>query len=164
MKCSFVINNKKKVWILIDEYDAVLNAAYQDPHFNESDLNSTISLFKLLYEAALKNNDCLEKSIVTGIQFIAKASAGSGLNNLEKIDVTTPQYAPYYGLSQQEFEQFCEHFKVPKKYFEAAKQWYDGYAVRIYDQENNQVTDRIDYKYNIWSIVSYLRDADFKKF
>ncbi|CAN0028572.1 unnamed protein product, partial [Choristocarpus tenellus] len=52
--------DKKKVWILIDEYDAVLNAAYQDPHFNESDLNSTISLFKLLYEAALKKNDFLE--------------------------------------------------------------------------------------------------------
>ena len=34
----------------------------------------------------------------------------------------------------------------------------------VYDQENNQVTDRIDYKYNIWSIVSYLRDADFKNF
>ena len=154
----------KKVWIMIDEYDAVLNSAYQNPDFSDIDLRSTVSLFKGLYEKALKKNDYLEKSIVTGIQFIAKASAGSGLNNLEKIDVTTPQYAPYYGLSQQEFEQFCEHFKVPKKYFEAAKQWYDGYAVRIYDQENNQVTDRIDYKYNIWSIVSYLRDADFKNF
>lgn len=154
----------KKVWILIDEYDAVLNSAYQNPDFSDIDLRSTVSLFKGLYEKALKKNDYLEKSIVTGIQFIAKASAGSGLNNLEKIDVTTPQYAPYYGLSQQEFEQFCEHFKVPKKYFEAAKQWYDGYAVRIYDQENNQVTDRIDYKYNIWSIVSYLKDADFKNF
>ena len=156
--------DNKKVWILIDEYDAVLNSAYQNPDFSDIDLRSTVSLFKGLYEKALKKNDFLEKSVVTGIQFIAKASAGSGLNNLEKIDITTPQYAPYYGLSQQEFEQFCEHFKVPKKYFEAAKQWYDGYSVRIYDQENNQVKDKIDYKYNIWSIVSYLKDADFKNF
>lgn len=156
--------DKKKVWILIDEYDAVLNAAFQDPHFSESDLNSTISLFKLLYETALKKNDFIERSIVTGIQFIAKASAGSGLNNLEKIDITTPQYAPYYGLSQKEFEQFCAHFGVPKKYLEATKQWYDGYTVRIYDQKNNQVTDEIDNKYNIWSIISYLKDADFKNF
>jgi hypothetical protein len=154
----------KKVWILIDEYDAVLNAAYQDPYFSDSDLKYTISLFRGSYEKALKGNKFLEKSVITGIQFIAKASAGSGLNNLENIDVTTPQYAPYYGLSQEEFERFCEHFKVPKKYFEDAKQWYDGYTVRIYDQDKNQVTDEIDNKYNIWSIISYLKDADFKNF
>ena len=154
----------KKVWILIDEYDAVLNAAYQNQCFSDSDLRSTVSLFRGSYEKALKGNKFLEKSVITGIQFIAKASAGSGLNNLEKIDVTTPQYAPYYGLSQKEFEHFCQHFGVPKKYFEAAKRWYDGYTVRVYDQEKNQVTDHIDNKYNVWSIVSYLKDADFKNF
>lgn len=139
----------QKVWVLIDEYDAVLNAAYQNQHFTQVDLHNTILLFKSLYETALKGNQFLEKAVVTGIQFIAKASAGSGLNNLQKIDVTNPKYAPYYALSQKEFVDFCKHFGVPEEYFQDAKKWYDGYRVQ----------DDLANKYNVWSIISYLRDV-----
>ncbi len=154
----------KKVWILIDEYDAALNEAYQNPSFSEKDLKDTIALFRQLYEAALKGNPSLEKAVVTGIQFMAKASAGSGLNNLEKIDITNAKYAPYYGLSLEEFEWFCDHFGVSEQHRVGAKAWYDGYTVPVYDAVHGRVTEALTSKYNVWSIVSYLKDGDFKHF
>ena len=157
-------HGQKKVWILIDEYDAVINEAYENPNFSYADLKRTVSLLKRLYEISLKKNDSLERAVVTGVQFIAKASAGSGLNNLDKVDITTPQYAPYYGLSQEEFEQFFKIFGVPDEYFEDARRWYNGYTVRVYDQLQHRVTDELESKYNVWSVVSYLKAADFKNF
>ncbi len=156
-------HHNKEVWILVDEYDAVANMAYRE--FSEKDCKQTISLFKGLYEKALKNNPHLAKGVLTGVQYIAKSGMLSGLNNLGKIDFTHAKYAQHYGLDQDEIDLFFSHFNVPADLAAKAKQWYDGYKVPKFDQSKSTTQElEILEKYNVWSIVSYLKEGEFYKF
>eukprot|EP00924_Labyrinthula_sp_SR-Ha-C_P015306 snap_masked-scaffold_9-processed-gene-13.100-mRNA-1 protein AED:1.00 eAED:1.00 QI:0/0/0/0/1/1/2/0/702 len=153
----------KKVWILIDEYDAVANIAYRE--FDADNLDKTIKLFSGIYETALKSNCYLEKGVLTGVQYIAQSGMLSGLNNLRKINFTSAKYGQHYGLEQTEVELFFEHFEVPKKLRDKAKLWYNGYKIKKYCPQNKEVhLKEIVGKYNIWSIVSYLTEGEFTEF
>eukprot|EP00924_Labyrinthula_sp_SR-Ha-C_P010488 augustus_masked-scaffold_70-processed-gene-0.91-mRNA-1 protein AED:1.00 eAED:1.00 QI:0/0/0/0/1/1/4/0/728 len=153
----------KKVWILIDEYDAVANIAYRE--FDKDNLDKTIKLFSGIYETALKSNSYLRKGVLTGIQYIAQSGMLSGINDLGKINFTTAKYAQHYGLDQTDVELFFEHFEVPKKLRDKAKLWYNGYKIKKYCPQNKEVhLKEIVGKYNIWSIVSYLREGEFTEF
>ena len=160
-------HHQKKVWILVDEYDAVANVAYRE--FSDHECKKIIELFQGIYEAALKTNeDYLEKGVLTGVQYIAKSGMLSGLNNLGKFDFTSAKYAQHYGLDQSEVNHFFSCFRVPEKMADEAKQWYDGYNVPRYFPDGEETSQfKIVEKYNIWSIVSYLlcsRDNnDFSK-
>ena len=153
---------RKKVWILIDEYDAVANVAYGE--FNTDDLDKTIKLFARIYENTLKGNPYLEKGVLTGVQYIAQSGMLSGLNNLGKFNFTDAKYAQYYGLDQSEVDLFFDHFEVPKTLGDKAKSWYNGYKVQKY--YGNIATSPQEWisKYNIWSIVSYLKRGEFYRF
>ena len=156
-------HHEKKVWILIDEYDAVANIAYRE--FDKNNLDKTIKLFLGIYEIALKTNSCLEKGVLTGVQYIAQSGMLSGLSNLGKFDFTNAKYAQHYGLDQNEVDFFFDHFSVPKIPGNMAKLWYNGYKVKKYCPENPEVhLKEIVGKYNIWSIISYLKEGDFTSF
>eukprot|EP00924_Labyrinthula_sp_SR-Ha-C_P014242 snap_masked-scaffold_59-processed-gene-0.86-mRNA-1 protein AED:1.00 eAED:1.00 QI:0/0/0/0/1/1/2/0/686 len=153
----------KKVWILIDEYDAVANIAYRE--FDKDNLDKTIKLFSGIYETALKSNSYLEKGVLTGVQYISQSGMLSGLNDLGKINFTSAKYAQHYGLDQTDVDLFFEHFEVPKELGDKAKLWYNGYKVKRYCPQNKEVhLKEIVGKYNIWSIVSYLREGEFTEF
>ena len=158
----------KKVWILIDEYDAVANTAYRE--FSEYECEQTIRLFQGIYEAALKTNeDYLEKGLLTGVQYIAQSGMLSGLNNLGKYDFTDAKYAQYYGLNQSEVDLFFEHFRVPSDLANKAKKWYNGYKVPKYLPQGSTTRQReFIGKYNVWSMVKYLTKgvdgSDFSRF
>ncbi len=160
-------HHNKKVWILVDEYDAVANVAYRE--FSEEDLGKTIDLFSGIYETALKGNPNLEKGVLTGVQYIAQSGMLSGLNHLIKYDFTAPQYAQHYGLDQTEVDHFFNHFGVPTECQESAKKWYNGYKVpRCHRSRSEQQVSKVIEKYNVWSIVNYLLDGrgnnDFNMF
>eukprot|EP00569_Conticribra_weissflogii_P019321 CAMPEP_0171447556 /NCGR_PEP_ID=MMETSP0881-20121228/39166_1 /TAXON_ID=67004 /ORGANISM="Thalassiosira weissflogii, Strain CCMP1336" /LENGTH=936 /DNA_ID=CAMNT_0011971969 /DNA_START=135 /DNA_END=2944 /DNA_ORIENTATION=- len=154
--------DKKKVWILIDEYDAMANVAYRK--FNTDDLDKTIELFTGIYQNALKGNPCLEKGVLTGVQYIARSGMLSGLNNLGKFNFTDAKYAQYYGLDQGEVDLFFGHFQVPKPLGDKAKSWYNGYQVQKYNGNSVTSSQELVSKYNIWSIVSYLKRGEFSCF
>ena len=67
----------KKVYILIDEYDAPLNHAYKEAYFGE-----VVKLMRNFLGAGLKDNPYLEKGILTGILRIAKANIFSDRRSL----------------------------------------------------------------------------------
>ena len=148
---------------MIDEYDAVANIAYRE--FDTEELDKTIELFSGIYETALKGNSQLEKGVLTGVQYIAQSGMLSGLSNLGKFDFTSPKYARHYGIDQNEVDFFFDHFSVPKIPGNKAKLWYNGYKVKKYCPENPEVhLKEIVGKYNIWSIISYLKEGDFTSF
>lgn len=155
-------HDKKKVWILVDEYDAVANVAYRK--FNTEDLDKTIELFAGIYENALKGNLYLEKGVLTGVQYIAQSGMLSGLNNLGKFNFTDAKYAQYYGLDQGEVDLFFGHFEVPKPLGDKAKSWYNGYQVQKYNGNLATSPQELISKYNIWSIISYLKRGEFSRF
>ncbi len=87
----------RKVCILIDEYDTPIQSGYLHGYYND-----IVGLFRNLFSAALKDNNCLFKSILTGILRISKESLFSGLNNLKVYSVLHPKYGAYFGFTEDE--------------------------------------------------------------
>jgi hypothetical protein len=140
----------KKVWILIDEYDAAANKAYLE--FNEAEAKEVSEIFRGVFESALKGNEYLEKGVMTGVQYIVKSGMLSGLNNLSKYNVTSTKYSKYYGINQEEMDLLQKHFDIDESKAARIKDWYNGYQSNIGTAEEPDFVD----KYNIWSVVNYL--------
>eukprot|EP01041_Mallomonas_annulata_P009069 gene9069-18789_t len=70
-KLLYIFHNDTKVWILIDEYDAAANEAYRTLNANEA--QDVAKLFAEFLEPALKTNDYLHRSVITGIQYLIKS-------------------------------------------------------------------------------------------
>ena len=92
--------DKTKVWILIDEYDAVVNVACSK--FDNGDLEKTIQLFSGMYGTALKSNWYLDKGVLTGVQDIKKRGMLPDLNNIGEFDFT--KFGQYYSINQGEVD------------------------------------------------------------
>ncbi len=124
----------QKVWVLIDEYDSAIHRAYvkfgkdkENPYQFSDEFEKVLDLFRDLLGSALKSNNHLEKSVVTGISRIAKANLFSTLNNLAEYSVLDKKFAPYYGFTNEEVEMLCEAQNIPAGKREEIKQWYNGY-------------------------------------
>ncbi|KAL3778492.1 hypothetical protein HJC23_000505 [Cyclotella cryptica] len=154
--------DKTKVWILIDEYDAVVNEANRK--FDTDDLDKTIELFAGIYETALKSNFYLHKGVLTGVQYITNCGMLSSLNNLGRFNFTDAKYSQYYGLDQDEVNLFFGHFKVPQPLAAKAKSWYNGYNLQKHRGYPATSPREFVSKYNIWSIICYLNEGKFYNF
>jgi hypothetical protein len=150
----------KKVWILIDEYDAAANKAYLE--FSTGEAKQVSELFRSILEPTFKGNEYLEKGVMTGVQYILKSGMLSGLNNLSKYNAASTKYSKYYGVNQDEMNLLLEHFEINTEKSAKIKDWYNGYQSNIGTAEKPEFQD----KYNIWSIVKYLnyQDDGFKSY
>ena len=61
-----------------------------------------------LFESALKTNDSLDFTVITGCLRISRESIFTGLNNLDIISVLNEDYAEYFGFTQDEVDSFLE--------------------------------------------------------
>lgn len=147
----------KKVWILVDEYDSPLNAAFikfgknefSDGKFTaDGDFQKTINLFRSIMSPALKGNENLEKSILTGVLSSAQSSMLSGLNNVKHHSVLSNKFAKYYGFNTAEVKELSEHFNVSE--ISLLSKISNGY--RYGDVEGI---------YNTWSTANYLNDKEY---
>lgn len=125
------------VWVLIDEYDSPIHAAYAHGYYDE-----IIGFIKGFFGAALKNNLFLEKAIITGILRISKESLFSGVNNLYVYSILDKKYSDYFGFTEPEIQDLLEKGRLLSK-FDEVRKWYNGY----------QFGDSIIY--NPWSIANY---------
>ncbi len=126
---------KKKVIILLDEYDTPMQEAYVHGYWDE-----TVSFIRNLFNATFKTNPFLERAIMTGITRISKESI---------ITATSDLYADCFGFTQQEVWDALDDYGLSDSK-DKVKDWYDGFTF-------GQKTDF----YNPWSIINFLK---FKKF
>lgn len=84
----------RKTIILIDEYDAPIQCAYDHGFYDKA-----ISYFRIWFNNALKSNASLAFAVLTGVLRIAKESIFSGLNNLKVCSVMTRMYADVMGFT-----------------------------------------------------------------
>ena len=54
--------------------------------------------------SGLKDNDSLEKGVITGIMRLAKESLFSGLNNLSTFSLLTLRMSEHFGFNEKEVE------------------------------------------------------------
>ena len=132
----------KKVIILIDEYDTPMTSAWNEGYYEKSR-----RFFKSFYSNALKDNEYLEFSVVTGILRVAKEGIFSGLNNLKTYTVLNNKYAESFGLIETEVKNALEYYGLEQN-IEKVRKWYNGYKFG-----NIQI-------YNPWSIINYLDEKE----
>ena len=128
---------KQKTVILIDEYDTPIQQGYIQDYYKE-----VTPFMRNLLSGALKDNNSLEKGVLTGILRVAKESIFSGLNNLQVSSLLHPRFGSYFGLLEHEVEEMLQYYEADSK-TEEVKGWYNGYVFG-----DSTI-------YNPWSIINY---------
>ena len=130
---------RKKVIILLDEYDTPMQEAYISGYWDELE-----EFIRSLFNAAFKTNPYLERAVMTGITRVSKESIFSDLNNLEVITTTSHRYEDAFGFTEKEVFSSLDEFGMSEDKTDV-KRWYDGFTFG----------ERTDI-YNPWSIINYL--------
>lgn len=111
----------QKVIILIDEYDVPLDKAFQFGYYD-----SMVNLIRSLFMQALKSNDSLYFSVLTGCLRVSKESIFTGLNNPKVHSITSVRFDEYFGFTDHEVRQLLTDYGLTE-HFSDIKEWYDGY-------------------------------------
>ena len=135
-------HHKKKVIVLIDEYDTPINYSYKNGYYEEM-INFSHSLF----HSVLKDNEYLKFGVVTGVMRMAKEGIFSGLNNLSVFGVTDDRFADKFGFTQNEVDDFLTEYGFQNRKAEV-KEWYDGYQIGF-----KKVVANL---YNPWSVIQFV--------
>jgi len=133
----------KEVIILIDEYDAPINAAYVNRYYEK-----LMELFRPIFSRTFKGNNALKLGIMTGVLRIGGESFFSAFNNPKIYDVMNSEYNDYFGFTKSETKEMLEYFGL--KYTSEVSEYYDGYNF-------NGV-----HVYNPWSIANYAKNKELK--
>ncbi len=142
---------QKKVILIIDEYDTPIeervNQYYEDIH-------DTLSM---LLSSSLKDNEYLERAVLTGIQRVVKdtgrcaeLSIFSGLNNPTVCTVEDHYLCSYFGFTEEETKELLEYYGL--KLDDNVRNMYDGYHIGNIDI------------YNPWSIINYASNRILKPY
>ncbi|MEM7589152.1 MAG: AAA family ATPase, partial [Myxococcota bacterium] len=134
-------HNGMTPWVLIDEYDAPMQAAYQYDYYKPMR-----NLMKGLLGDCLKDSDFLHKAVITGIVRVAKEDIFSDLNNLGVYGVLQDRFASCFGFTHSEVKGLLA-LREADDHLAAVRTWYNGYRIGI---------DRAVTVYNPWSLINHL--------
>ena len=137
----------RPVILLVDEYDVPLQSAYIEGYYEEA-----IKFLKGFYNITFKDNQYLEKTVLTGVSRIAKESLFSGMNNFKVFTIMDNEFADDFGITTEEMKKVISDFDVEEDE-EEIKKWYDGYKI-----------GNVEGIYNPWSILNYLTDKQLKPY
>ncbi len=132
---------KKRVILLLDEYDAPIHAAYSNGYYDEM-----ISFMQSFLSAGLKDNRYLSRAVLTGILRTAKEGIFSGLNNLNVCTLLHDSFADKFGFVESEVDELLLNQNIAYE-SQVIKDWYNGYHagtnIRLY---------------NPWSIIECVKN------
>ena len=133
--------HRQTALLLIDEYDAPIQAAWEFGYYDDA-----ILFFRNFLGAALKTNPALDFAILTGVLRISKESIFSALNNLKVSSVIHGDFADIMGFTQDEVSKMAKNLghadKIPE-----IREWYDGYSFSDIEI------------YNPWSVINYFDEG-----
>ncbi|MHB1651028.1 MAG: AAA family ATPase [Desulfitobacteriaceae bacterium] len=132
--------HQQKVIILIDEYDVPIQQAYIKQYYDP-----LVSFVRNFMTAALKDNNYLEKAVLTGVMRVARESLFSGLNNLSVWTLLDEPYCKRFGFLETEVEELLNYYGIESQ-IEEVRNWYNGYMF------GNAVI------YNPWSLLKYAQN------
>lgn len=131
-------HHSKKVIILLDEYDVPLENAYYAGFYSEM-----TGFIRSLFESALKTNDSLQFSVITGCLRISRESIFTGLNHLVINSIRDSSFAEGFGFTLSETAKILEDYGLSDRKGEV-QSWYDGYLFG-----DTEIC-------NPWSIIKYI--------
>ena len=131
----------KPVYILLDEYDTPLHAAYTAGFYDEM-----IGFIRSFMVQTFKDNPNLKQAVVIGILKVAQESIFSDFNNPAVSTLMDEAMEDCFGFTEDEVKEMASHFGLEGE-MDGIRNWYNGYLFG-----GNMVI------YNPWSIVNYLRN------
>ena len=129
----------KPVYILLDEYDTPLHAAYADKFYDEM-----IAFIRSFMVQSFKDNPNLKQAVVIGILKVAQESIFSDFNNPRVSTLMDPAMKDCFGFTEPEVEAMADYYGLADK-MGGIREWYNGY---IFGGDT--------VIYNPWSIINYL--------
>ncbi len=129
------------VYILLDEYDTPLHAAYTENFYDEM-----IAFIRSFMGQSFKDNPNLKQAVVIGILKVAQESIFSDFNNPAVSTVLNDSMKDCFGFTEAEVEAMASHFGQESR-LDGIREWYNGY---IFGGDT--------VIYNPWSLVSYFRN------
>lgn len=133
----------RKPFIFLDEYDTPIQAAYLNHYYDEA-----ISIMREMFSETFKENEFLDRAVITGITRIAKESLFSGMNNLAVCSVMSPKYNRTFGFTREEMDDVLREYGLLEQK-DLVRFWYDGFT---FGGEAEI--------YNPWSVINYLSHKD----
>ena len=137
----------RKFIFIIDEWDALIREAKDDPQAQDIYLN--------LLRGWFKNGNFTPRAVaaayMTGILPIKKDGSQSAISEFEEYTMLHPyQFGKFVGFTEDEVRELCRKYHVS---FDSMKKWYDGYTLK-----------RVGSVYNPNSVMKAIRYDDFKSY
>lgn len=132
---------QKKVLILLDEYDTPMQESWLYGYWDKA-----AAFFRSFFVNTFKDNDSMERGLITGITRISKESIFSELNHLAVVTTTSDKYATCFGFTEEEVFRALDNASLGE-HKAGVKMWYDGFTFG----EHKDI-------YNPWSIISFISD------
>ena len=146
--CSYLSRYyKKKVIVILDEYDTPMQEAYIHGYWDEF-----TAFMRSLFNATFKTNPYLERAVMTGITRVSKESIFSDLNNLAVVTTTSDRYSTAFGFTQEEVFKSLDDMGLGERR-DNVKRWYDGFVFG----EHRDI-------YNPWSITNFLKEKKLRPY
>ena len=140
----------KKVILLIDEYDVPLAKASENDTASNNYYPKMLEIVRAITSTALKDNEFLQFSIITGCLRIAKESIFTGTNNFASYSVLDERFSKYFGFLKEEVDKMLEAAERSEA-AEEIKEWYDGYIFRD------------SYMYCPWDVINHVSALVYKR-
>ena len=141
---------KKKIILLIDEYDVPLAKASEKDSVKNRYYSRMLDVMKGILGTSLKDNEYLQFAVITGCLRIAKDTAGvpwqsifTGTNNFVSYSVLDNEFSGYFGFSNEEVKRILDAAESRGK-AGLIREWYDGYVFGN------------SYVYCPWDVINYL--------
>jgi hypothetical protein len=128
----------KKVIILLDEYDILMQDSYRS-----KDRLEMISFTRSLFISTFKTNRYLERAIIMGVTRVGEEPILSELN-MKIVTVTSEFYATAFGFTEEEVFAALAEYQLSFTE-EEVKFWYDGFT---FGKQKDI--------YNPWSIINLI--------
>ena len=116
----------RKVILLMDEYDVPLAKASEKSTPENHYYSKMLEVIRGILSAALKDNELLQFSVITGCLRIAKESIFTGTNNFASCSVLDEDFSGYFGFSEEEVAAILAAAGREEK-ADVMKEWYNGY-------------------------------------
>ena len=136
----------KKVIVLIDEYDAPIHMAYFYNYYSH-----IINFMRNWLGGGLKDNNKLERGVITGILRIARENIFSDLNHSSNFTIFKEDFGDKFGLTGPEVQTLLSEYGLQDK-LQDVRNWYNGYHIGPHAV------------YNPWSILNFIENKKLEPY
>lgn len=143
------------VFVLMDDYDRLVNVAVTSIYFDQADEAEVIKFLGNLLRHTFKDNQYLKRGFLVGEFGIAKRCLNETADFIEEHLYFNSPFTEYFGFNKKDAELLFDNCKLAPAFANSAHDWFNGYKLHA---------DRDLRFYNAWSIATFLKNKIIKQY